>query len=517
MKKFFTAFSFLFTSISASAQYCVPAPGTDGCTDGDMIDNFILFGENNTSIINILTGCSAGAYADLTAQSVSLGQGTGYVATISTQYVPDDNVAIWIDFNNNDVFELTELIGLQTNISLTGSPVPLVIPGTAPLGTHRMRVSLRYDVQPIDQDPCNTGINASDFGEAHDYTVNVVAAPTCTQPGSVTVSNITSSSATATWSGTASLYSIEYGPAGFTPGTGIYSTTSSTTANLGGLNANTGYSVYVRALCSSSDSSTISSAMFTTLCAPINVPYAENFDAVITPDIPACMTVEDVNNDQTTWMTDSYIASSLPNAMHYWTDFSNTANDWFFTPGLNLTAGNTYQVSFAFGTDGFATEAMEVKVGTSPLASSMTGTALYTNNNITNTGFMTASVNYMPLSTGVYYFGWHCTSAALADVLAIDDISITQIGTTGITPEATANSMNLAVYPNPVKNTAIIELAEPGKNAGLQITELSGRVLQNVAVTSRKTEVDMSSFAPGIYLLRYSDDTRSQVMKVVKQ
>ncbi|HYD21779.1 MAG TPA: fibronectin type III domain-containing protein, partial [Flavipsychrobacter sp.] len=316
MKKFFTAFSFLFTSIAASAQYCVPAPGTDGCTDGDMIDNFILFGENNTSIINILTGCSAGAYADLTAQSVSLGQGTGYVATISTQYVPDDNVAIWIDFNNNDVFELTELIGLQTNISLTGSPVPLVIPGTAPLGPHRMRVSLRYDVAPIDQDPCNTGINASDFGEAHDYTVNVVAAPTCATPGTVTISNVTSSGATVTWSGTASLYSIEYGPAGFTPGTGTYSTTSSTTENLGGLNANTGYSVYVRALCSTSDSSTISSAMFTTLCAPINVPYTENFDGVITPDIPACMTVEDVNNDQTTWMTDSYIASSLPNAMH---------------------------------------------------------------------------------------------------------------------------------------------------------------------------------------------------------
>lgn len=606
MKKLFTACLFLLTTITANAQYCIPSPGTDGCADGDVINDFVLLGENGTSIVNLASGCSVNAYADFTAQSVSLGQGTGYTATISTQFFPDDNVAIWIDFDDDDVFDFSDMVGTFTNVSVIGSPVVINIPAGAPLGPHRMRVSLRFDVPAIDIDPCNIGINASDFGEAHDYTVNIVPTPTCLPVTNLTVSGITQTGATLNWNGTAPQYSIEYGPTGFIPGTGTYTTSMTASAILGGLSGSANYTAYVRALCSGSDSSSAVSISFATSCGNVTPPYTENFDGVTIPDIPVCMTVEDANFDANTWMTQDFLSSSFPNGLIYGSDLTQNADEWLFTPGLNVVAGNTYTVSFAYATEGSAPESLEVRSGTAASSTSMGVTPHYTNTTLMNTAFQTASFTYTAATTGVVYFGWHLFSDANSFGLVLDDISVTPgtvtacdtsltltasavtfssatldwsavtgasgyeyvldqtaavpvgAGTAtnlltfpaaGLTPNTTyffhvrtvcntgfsawktvsfttapvsvtdvdGSNAGVVVYPNPVTDIALIEVTDPGKNAQLQVTDISGRVLQQADVTQKKNEIDMSKLSPGIYIIRYNDDKNSQLIKVVKQ
>ena len=73
--------------------------------------------------------------------------------------------------------------------------------------------------------------------------------PTCPAPVALTASNITINSADLGWTGTAPQYSIEWGPAGFTPGTGTMITTSANPYPLGSLNPASPYSFYVRKLC----------------------------------------------------------------------------------------------------------------------------------------------------------------------------------------------------------------------------------------------------------------------------
>jgi|GEM_PF-4110009 len=80
----------------------------------------------------------------------------------------------------------------------------------------------------------------------------------CASPAGLTARYITSDSADLTWTpqGAAALWQLEYGPAGFTQGTGTRLMANDTMAHLGNLTDNTSYSVYIRSACTATDSST---------------------------------------------------------------------------------------------------------------------------------------------------------------------------------------------------------------------------------------------------------------------
>lgn len=106
--------------------------------------------------------------------------------------------------------------------------------------------------------------------------------PTCFQPSALTATNITNSSADLGWteSGTATMWDIEWGTAGFTPtGTPTIAGTTSNPYPLTGLTANTAYEFYVRADCGSGDLSLWSGPyMFMTECDAVVAPWTEGFE-----------------------------------------------------------------------------------------------------------------------------------------------------------------------------------------------------------------------------------------------
>ena len=100
-------------------------------------------------------------------------------------------------------------------------------------------------------------------------TISFTTAAACPAPENVTVSNISMTGATVTWSSNAGSFIVEYGEAGFTPGTGISAVVNADTCNLTGLTAGTNYTVYVTADCGVDSLSLVSSVDFhTDLCAP---------------------------------------------------------------------------------------------------------------------------------------------------------------------------------------------------------------------------------------------------------
>ncbi len=267
--------------------------------------------------------------------------------------------------------------------------------------------------------------------------VSVKRSATCLAGTMAATQNITSSSATINWTAPSSAPALGYeyylstsatAPVAATPVTGSTSV-GITTSALSNLAANTPYYAWVRSVCSANDKSewTATAATFTTACGAINAPYTQNFDAVTT--IPGCTLVQDVNADGKTWaiQTSSSYANSGSNSLRY-PYGSSTANDWWFTPGINLIAGNTYKITFAYRAYGSSyPEALEVRTGTSQSATAMSGSALFSNNAITNSTFQTATVTYTATATGVQYFGWHATSATSGFYLYIDDVAITSL------------------------------------------------------------------------------------------
>ncbi|MEX1192903.1 MAG: LamG-like jellyroll fold domain-containing protein, partial [Brumimicrobium sp.] len=109
----------------------------------------------------------------------------------------------------------------------------------------------------------------------------------CDVPENFSESNVTANSADISWDHgpTNGNYELEYGPAGFTPGTGsgtIISgaiTGASITENISGLNPNTVYEYYITEDCNGgADELTFGPYSFTTSCGVVTAPYTENFD-----------------------------------------------------------------------------------------------------------------------------------------------------------------------------------------------------------------------------------------------
>ena len=108
--------------------------------------------------------------------------------------------------------------------------------------------------------------------------------PTCARPRRLTVTNISTTSATVTWSGAtgASAWQVEYMPHGNAIGTGLRQTTSTDTLTINGLTPATTYDYYVRSICGAGDTSEWCSApgFIVTQQLPAPVPYEYGFDTV---------------------------------------------------------------------------------------------------------------------------------------------------------------------------------------------------------------------------------------------
>src|SRR6185503_5236589 len=141
--------------------------------------------------------------------------------------------------------------------------------------------------------------------------------------------------------------------------------------------------------------------------------------------------------------TQTYVSPTK--VLRYLYDLPNPArgaDDWFFIQGLNLTGGSSYRLKFFYkASDGPAfVERLEVKYGTAAHAGAMTN-LLYTNNNIASaiaSPWDSATVDFSPASTGVYYIGLHAMSLPDQAFLYIDDVSVktaplVDVGVSGLT------------------------------------------------------------------------------------
>ncbi|HEX8515270.1 MAG TPA: T9SS type A sorting domain-containing protein [Bacteroidia bacterium] len=223
--------------------YCVPT-FTDGI---EPITSVVLGSINNVTSATI---GGTPALENFTAMSTSMGQGTVSVITVkgNTGGNWSDSVVVFADWNQDgDFIDSGEKfrIGVLTNttgvdaISVTGN---ITVPGTATLGNTRLRVMKQYGTAVVN--PCRTGTG---YGQAEDYTVTVTLPPPCVAPSSLTATSITTTTASLGWNCTSctGTFALEYGPTGFTAGTGTIINPAVSPVAVSGLTANTAYQFYV--------------------------------------------------------------------------------------------------------------------------------------------------------------------------------------------------------------------------------------------------------------------------------
>lgn len=180
-----------------------------------------------------------------------------------------------------------------------------------------------------------------------------ISIPPCSPAAAVDITNITSNSAILNWSGTGT-FIVEYGPAGFVPGTstiagagGIIINPAFAPQTINGLSFSTTYDVYVRQNCSASGNGYSNNsivASFTTLGQPppndesagaipltiyegtcINETAGTTFNATLSPDVPPPVCGDEPGG----WDDD------------VWYSFTPSAGQIFVNVNFGLTGGYT--------------------------------------------------------------------------------------------------------------------------------------------------------------------------------
>ncbi|MBX2949467.1 MAG: choice-of-anchor J domain-containing protein [Crocinitomicaceae bacterium] len=179
--------------------------------------------------------------------------------------------------------------------------------------------------------------------------------PTCLMPVNGIVDAVTSSSADVSWTAgdTETSWIVEWGEAGFTPGSGIGTqTVSSPSISIPGLDPNTDYDILVIADCGSGDESYHLTIPVLTACAAIPaIAFCESFETD-SPNL-ACWSVIDENGDGApswygyneymwTFLNNDAWGDNIARTGEYtaaiYTDYNSGANDdYLVTPPMTLT------------------------------------------------------------------------------------------------------------------------------------------------------------------------------------
>ncbi len=214
--------------------------------------------------INNTTG-SNGGYGDFTNLSTDLEQGQSYNISLTPDFpgtIYDEYWMVWIDYNQDYVFDANELAfdaGSLSSTTVTGS---ISIDANAPLGATRMRVQMKWDAAPTG--PCES----FSYGEVEDYMVNITSGtpppPVCGPPTNIVISNIRADKVRIDWDAVtdAIKYQVRYRP----QGTSTWSKkgTKKTGRNIPQLTAGTTYEYQMRTRCPSGWTGYTATDVFTT-------------------------------------------------------------------------------------------------------------------------------------------------------------------------------------------------------------------------------------------------------------
>ncbi|WP_298417448.1 GEVED domain-containing protein [uncultured Kordia sp.] len=140
-------------------------------------DEYISEVQLNATSLNLDTTSPGVGYTDLTGLGpFNLTAGVSSSVSVTkfwTGTVYDEGVAVWIDYNQDNVFDnATEQIFLDGASQVTTVTGNFTVPLTALAGNTRMRVRMQYFNNPGDL--ITTACGTFNFGEVEDYTVNIV-------------------------------------------------------------------------------------------------------------------------------------------------------------------------------------------------------------------------------------------------------------------------------------------------------------------------------------------------------
>jgi hypothetical protein len=199
-----------------------------------------------------------------------------------------------------------------------------------------------------------------------------------------------------------------------------------------------------------------------TLCSTATIPFTESFEYNGTI---GCGTVVNVESNDYTWTINNGFSKQGSYSLRMNGGINSYGNDWYFTNGLELTAGVTYEVKFWYRNQNVNgnPHQIEVKWGNQPSVAGMTSSPIFYDIALPKTTTYTQKTcSFLtPSATGIYHVGWHDFSpVSPGSNLYMDMITIEVIpapeSPTLFTAVADLSTINLSYVLNAAGNDVII-------------------------------------------------------------
>ena len=203
----------------------------------------------------------------------------------------------------------------------------------------------------------------------------------------------------------------------------------------------------------------------------------------------------------------------------------NMSQSFSICQGESISIGsNTYTISGNYvdtlatqnGCDSIVTTALTVKP---PI-----DTTLLVNNNIISSNEYNASYQWINYSTGNSFISGETNQEFVANNNGFYAVIINQNGctkiseaveiiSTGITNNSSSN-IEIQVYPNPTTEKVFVSMKN--SNNVISLLDLTGKEIYNKNIGSNKTEIDLSNYSSGTYLLRVFNNEKSETIRIIK-
>ena len=268
---------------------------------GGTNNNYYLSIDNIT--VDYMPDCPSPVKNSVTASDID-----GHNATISFVDNDPEHDSWTVYYRAANAGEEDEWFTAVTN------ETSVILTGLDPETTYNVYVITNCEISDEEVDATNT--------------IQFTTSVACPAPQNFEVTSHSSSTVTLSWFSNAESFIVEYGEAGFTPGTGTIVETYASFYDFTELNAATTYTVYVTADCGEDGTSSVANTSFTTDCVPLSLPYSENF------------------NDYVVSVSSSSAPSTYPNdVMPLCWSFLNRSLTSSTYPSAFLTAYSSYAVS----------------------------------------------------------------------------------------------------------------------------------------------------------------------------
>ena len=149
-----------FTTASGTVTYCT----SSGTTTYEYLKTTVL-GTINHTVAN------DGGYGNYTTLSTNLTAGTAYSISLTPGFASStytEYYTVYIDYNHDGVLNGTgETVATGSSTGTTAKTLTFTVPASSKNGAARLRVQMHYNAASTN--PCGV----LDYGDVHDYTVNI--------------------------------------------------------------------------------------------------------------------------------------------------------------------------------------------------------------------------------------------------------------------------------------------------------------------------------------------------------